>query len=129
MTLDDDSQTRDQVLALEDARFAAMIGGREDDLERLFVDDAVYTHSSGIVHDKAGYIQAMRDREFAYTSIQRSETDAAFAGGAVLLTGRIKLDAVFKTGPHTLDCRFLSVWVKADGHWRFLAWQSTPVPA
>jgi len=121
--------TRDQVLALEDARYAAMIGGRLDELEGMFADDVVYTHSSSIVHDKAGYLQAMRDGEFGYTAIARSETKIAFEGGAALLTGRIRLDAVFKTGPRTLDSRFLSVWAKVDGQWRFLAWQSTPIPA
>ena len=89
----------------------------------------VYTHSSSIVHDKARYIQAMRDGEFGYTGIARSDTKIAFEGGAALLTGRVKLDAVFKTGPRTLDSRFLCVWVKVDRQWRFLAWQSTPVPA
>jgi hypothetical protein len=97
MILDDNASSRDEVLALENARFAAMTGGRLDELERLFADDAVYTHSSSIVRDKAGYIRAMREGEFAYKSIECSETNIAFEGGAAMLTGRVKLGIMFKT--------------------------------
>jgi hypothetical protein len=105
-----------------------MIGGDLDSLERLFADDMAYTHSSSLFDDKAGYIQAMREAKFAYKTVERSEAKVAFAGGAAIVTGRIRVGVMFDTGPRVLDSRFLSVWVKVDGRWRHLAWQSTPIP-
>ncbi len=118
----------DQVLALEDARYAAMAAGDLAQLDRIFANDMGYTHSSSLFDDKASYIQAMREAKFAYRSVQRSDAKVVFAGGAALVTGRIRLDILFPTGPRILDSRFLSVWIKLGEQWRHLAWQSTPMP-
>jgi hypothetical protein len=45
MTAEETGMTPEQVVALEDVRYAAMIGGDLDSLERLFADDMAYTHS------------------------------------------------------------------------------------
>ena len=118
-----------EVLAMEDTRYAAMTSGDLDALGRLFADDLAYTHSSALIDDKSSYIQAMRDGKFAYRKVERSDAKVSFAGDAALVTGRIRLDVMFDIGPHMLDSRFLSVWVRSGGQWRHLAWQSTPNPA
>jgi hypothetical protein len=76
-----------------------MIGGDLDSLERLFADDMAYTHSSSLFDDKAGYIQAMREAKFAYKTVERSEAKVAFAGGAAIMTGRIRVGVMFDTRP------------------------------
>ena len=48
------------ILALEDRRCAAMTGADADALAAMLHDDLVYTHSSGVVDDKASYLGAIR---------------------------------------------------------------------
>ena len=69
--------TAEQVLAMEDARYAAMIDGDLAALERMSADDLAYTHSSAVMDDKASYMAAMRAGMFSYRRIERPE-----AGGA-----------------------------------------------
>ena len=123
------SITVEQVLALEDERYAAMTDGDLTHLERMLADDLGYTHSSSLFDTKATYIEAIRKAEFTYRSVERSEAKVVFAGGAALVTGRIRLDVLFPDGPRVIDSRFLSVWIKLGERWRHTAWQSTPLPA
>lgn len=118
----------EQVLAMEDVRYAAMIDGNLAALERMSADDLAYTHSSGVMDDRASYMASMRAGKFSYRQIERQEAKVTLVGGAALVTGRIKLDVLFDTGPRTLDSRFLSVWVRVGSDWRHWAWQSTGVP-
>lgn len=129
MATNEAEATGAEVLAMEDTRYAAMTSGDLDALDRLFADDLAYTHSSGLIDDKPSYIRAMRDGKFAYRKVERSDAKVSFAGGAALVTGRIRLEVMFDTGPRVLDSRFLSVWVRSGRQWRHLAWQSTPIPA
>ena len=78
--------------------------------------------------DRASYLAALRAGKFTYRRIERPEAEVTLVGGAALVTGRIRLDVLFDTGPRTLDSQFLSVWVRAGSDWRHWAWHSTGVP-
>ena len=121
--------TAEQILALEDARFAAMIDGDIAALVGMSADDLAYTHSSGVMDDKTGYIAAMRAGQFSYRHIERLEAKTMVVGEAALIIGRVRLDVLFETGPRILDSRFLSVWTHVAPGWKHLAWHSTSVPA
>jgi Domain of unknown function (DUF4440) len=116
-----------EVMQLEEKRQQAMLAGDVYALELLFSDDAVYTHSSGTVHDKEGYLKALADREFIYKAIDIRDQQCKVLEDAVLISGRSVHDVVFKSGPKRLVARFLSVWVRRDGTWRHVAWQTTPL--
>jgi ketosteroid isomerase-like protein len=118
----------EEVIQLEEKRQEAMLAGDVRALELLFADDAVYTHSSGNVHDKQGYLKAFADREFVYEAIAIDDRRLVPVGDAVLIFGRSVHDVMFKSGLKRLNARFLSVWVRRDGTWRHVAWQTTPIP-
>jgi hypothetical protein len=86
MTAERDRHDPEQVVALEDVRYAPMIGGDLDSLERLFADDMAYTHSSSLFDDKAGYIQAMREAKFASTFYSESSPTLNFEIGSSTLS-------------------------------------------
>ena len=120
--------TADQIFSMEDMRYLAMIDGDILALERMSADDLAYTHSSGELDDRTAYLAGMRAGKFRYRLIERSEAKVTLVDGAALVTGRIRLDVLFVTGPRVLDSRFLSVWVRVVTGWRHLAWHSTSVP-
>ena len=120
--------TAEQVLAMEDSRYAAMIDGDVAALDRMSADNLAYTHSSGVLDNKQSYMAAMQAGKFSYRRIERTEAGVVLLGGAALVTGRIRLDVLFETGPRILDSRFLSVWMCFATGWKHLAWHSTGVP-
>ena len=48
-----------EILALEDKRFAAMIGGDWKTVQGLAHDQLLYTHSSGITDTKASWVESI----------------------------------------------------------------------
>ena len=53
------------------------------------------------------------------------ETPTAAGEGTVLFRGEAAVTVEFDGNPLDLDFRYLAVWVKHGGGWRFEAWQST----
>jgi len=117
------------VLALEEKRCAAMTANDVATLEKLFHDDLIYTHSSAVVDTRASYLETLRNGHTRYHSVQRSEEKVRVCGDTALVTGRALIDVTVKGEKKHLDTRFLDVWTKTPQGWKFIAWQSTKLPA
>lgn len=118
-----------EILGLEDQRYAAMIAKDEAALEKCFGDDLIYTHSSGAVDTKASYIAAIKGGKFNYIKCDRFEEKVRVYGDTALVSGRAVFEAVVEGAPRTLRLRYLNVWTKAQSGWKFVGWQSCPLPA
>src|SRR6266436_4548836 len=57
-----------EILALEDNRFAAMIGGDWKTVQGLAHDQLLYTHSSAITDTKASWLESMTSGKTKYKS-------------------------------------------------------------
>ncbi len=119
--------TAKDILALEDARYAAMIGIDKAKLESLFHDELIYTHSGGDVDTKRSYIDAMGGK-YRYTSARRSKEQVRFYGDTALVTGHAELSVEVHGDPRVMKIAFLNVWVKTASGWCFAAWQSCKLP-
>ena len=119
----------DEVLGLEERRWAAMIAKDTATLKDLFADEMSYTHSNALVDTKASYLKAIDDRTFDYRAAERTDTDARRIGDTVLVTGRAQIDVAAGGRQVHLNARYTVVYVRKDGRWQFLCWQSTAIPA
>ena len=118
----------DEVLQLEQRRWDAMIAKDLATLAELFDDQMSYTHTSALVDTKDSYLRAIEERTFDYRAVQRSDERTARIGDAVLLTGRAQVEVVVGGRDIRLDARYSVVWARDERGWRFLCWQSTPIP-
>jgi ketosteroid isomerase-like protein len=118
----------DEVLGLEERRWAAMIAKDTATLGELFAEEMSYTHSNALVDSKASYLKAIDERIFDYQGVERSDTDARRVGDTVLLTGRAQIDVAAGGRQVHLNARYTVVYVRKDGRWQFLCWQSTSIP-
>ncbi len=121
--------TEKDLLALEDRRYAAMIAIDEPALAACFGDDLIYVHSSGAVDTKASYIAAIKSGKFRYNKCDRFEEKVRIYGDTALVTGRGVFEAVVEGTARTLRLRYLNVWTKTAAGWKFVGWQSCPLPA
>jgi uncharacterized protein (TIGR02246 family) len=125
----DTDTAADEVLALEQRRWDAMIAKDTATLAELFADEASYTHSNALVDTKASYLRAIEERTFDYRSVERSDQQVRVLGDTALLTGRAGIEVVAGGHQRHLDARYSVVWVRRDGRWQFLCWQSTSIPS
>jgi uncharacterized protein (TIGR02246 family) len=118
-----------QVLELEERRFAAMVAKDTAALAELFADELSYTHSNASVDTKASFLAAIEARRFDYRAITCSDRSTVVIGDTALLTGRAQIDVAAGGRDVQLNARFTVTYVRRDGRWQFLAWQSTSIPA
>ena len=119
----------DTVRALEDERYAAMLAGDADTLDRLLSGRLVYSHSTGGQDTKASYLEHVRDKVLAYESIDHPVDQVIVAGGAAIVIGAMNARAYVGGELRLLRNRVCAVWADEDGAWRLVVFQPTPQPA
>jgi hypothetical protein len=116
-----------EIKALEDRRYRAMLAGDTAVLDDLCSDDLIYTHSKADYDDKRSYLHKVGTRYFTYLEITHPTDRILVVDGAALVTGRMTAKvSVVGTIVH-IDNRFLAVWVREQGTWKFVAYQPTPI--
>ena len=118
----------DEVLELEERRWAAMIAKDTATLSELFADEMSATHANAVSYTKDSYLKAL-ERIFDYQSVERTDTDARRVGDTVLVTGRARMEVAANGRQVLVNARYSVVWVRKNGAWQFLCWQSTAIPA
>lgn len=118
------------VQSADQARVAAMQSGDRAKLGVIFSDELRYAHSSGVVDNKASFIDILATGKTKYAGYDYEERNFTFpAPGVALMTGRAHVKAITATGEMDSVLSFLAVWREENGQWRFLAWQSCKLPA
>jgi hypothetical protein len=118
-----------EIAALEDRRYAAMLGADEETLKQLFDDRAIYTHSSGVPDTKAYYIESLTTGRLKYHSIERSNQEVVMFDHTALVKVNTRLHVTNPSGEKTIHGQGTAVWTRVGGGWKFIAWHSTPVAA
>jgi hypothetical protein len=119
--------TADEAGRAEDARYAAQTTNDFAAMGRLFGDDLVYIHSSGVVDDKASFLELMRSGTTRYRAIKRRDVKVRTYGCLAIITGTADVDLTARGQDQTLQLRFLSAWVKRPAGIQFVSWNSTRI--
>ena len=116
------------ILAAEQQRCAAMLTNDPTALAALLDPRLQFHHATGAVDDKPAYLAKMAAGRIRYVGIGWSEENIiSLAPDAALLTGRMITDVEVEGVAKQLTNRVLTAWSKADGAWRLVAFQSTPL--
>ena len=108
------------------ARFEAQIKADVATLEKLLAPELTYVHSSGVLDTKDAYIDAIKSGKTKYKSIVPEEVSARTFGDVSVVNGKATVVLLPPDGKEiTLHIRYTDVWVKRDGRWQMVSWQST----
>lgn len=118
---------RQEILAADARRFAAMIQGDLKALEGLLTEDLTYTHSTGQIETRAQFLEGMRSGALRYLAAEPSDAVVRVYGETAIVTGRAEMRVSTQGKELTLPIRFTEVWVKSGGTWKMAAWQSTRI--
>ena len=116
-----------EIRALEDRRYRAMLAGDIAVLDDLCSDNLIYTHSKADYDDKRSYLHKVGTRYFTYLEITHPADRILVVDGAALVTGRMTAKVSVVGTIVQVDNRYLAVWVREQGAWKFVAYQPTPI--
>lgn len=114
---------------LEEQRRRAMLDADVTVLSDMFVDDLSYTHSNAVTERKALYLERLAARHYDYRELNFIDQDIRVIGDAALITGRMTGEVLIAGQLRKLNSRTTVVWIRRDGRWQMLTFQSTPIPA
>ncbi|HEY5930302.1 MAG TPA: nuclear transport factor 2 family protein, partial [Burkholderiales bacterium] len=115
----------EEVLAAEDARYAAQTGDDFAAMDKLFATDLVYIHSSAVVDNKATYIDSMQSGNVKYRKMQRSDVTVRTYGCVAIITGLANFDVTVKGKDLAVEIRFHSIWASREKGLQFISWEAT----
>ena len=116
-----------EVAALEETRRIAMLGADTAALRGVCSAALVYIHSRGEVDDRDSYLAKVENRHFTYHRLDFAIEGVDELPGVAIVHGLMKGSVDVAGTPRDLDCRYLAVWAREEGAWRFRAYQATPI--
>lgn len=118
----------EEVRQLEERRFAAMVRADVKALGPMLADDLTYGHSSGELETKAQFLAGLSSGNLRYRVIRPSTIDVRVYGDVAVGTGMAEIEATAGGQELAVTLRYTDVYVKRDGRWQMVAWQSTRLP-
>jgi ketosteroid isomerase-like protein len=124
MTQEGESDIRE----LERQRFRAMEQVDVATLDRILSDDLIYTHANGLQQTKAELIGVLGPGDFKYESITPGDNlRVRIYNETALVTGRASIKIKTHGEAQSFKICYLDVYVKQEGRWQMVAWQSARV--
>jgi ketosteroid isomerase-like protein len=78
-----------------------------------------------VLDSKDAYIGAIKSGKTKYKSIVPEEVTARAFGDVAIVNGKATMDLLSDGKDVHLVLRYTDVWVKRDGRWQMVSWQST----
>ena len=119
----------EEIVALEQSLYRAMIGRDFATLRGLLSDDVSYMHSTGVAESKAQYLAGVADGLYEYERIESRGVRIHMYRETAVETGVVEMSVGATGEPKaTLRLLFTLVWVKQGGRWQLLLRQATRIP-
>ena len=125
----DHSKTIQEIEAVDARRVAATVGKDAAALRELFGDDLIYVHGSATAENRELFIERATTGFYDYRVITNQRRNFRVYGDVVLVDGDTRIQVDVKGAPKDFVTRYLQAWVRRDGRWQMVSWQSTPMPA
>ncbi len=89
-------------------------------LDRVYADEMVLIHMTGMRQSKRQYLDAIADGTLNYYTAVHEQMEVTVEGDRATQTGRSRVTAaVFGGGRHTWPLQLRFQLVKRDGRWQF----------
>ncbi len=125
------AQTADEkavAQAVENLR-KAMLNPEIATLEGMVAAQLTYGHSSGLIEDKASFVNALVSGKSLFTSINLSDQTISVSGNVALVRHHLMGETLNNQVAGKADLLVLLVWQKLNGKWKLLARQAVKTPA
>ncbi|MEO8004632.1 MAG: nuclear transport factor 2 family protein [Betaproteobacteria bacterium] len=114
--------------ALEQIRYEALIGKDWQTLDTLLSDEFFYNTAGGASMTKSAFIDLMKSGAAVVNKAVRDESIVRDYGEIALVSGVAHIDVTVKGEDKTIHSRYLHVWIRKGMGWKLVARQATYLP-
>jgi len=118
------SDVGQEIRQVEVKRRKALLQSDTTALEQIFADDYMITNQFGQVQTKAQMISDLKSGALKFESIDEDDVIIRTYGDAAVVTGRTTSK---HKGRQSMQVRFTRVYVKRQGRWQTVAYQTTRI--
>ena len=118
-----------EVQQTEELRIKSLLGNDIPSLDRILADDLTYAHSTGKVEHKREFLSLLAAGILRYKNFECSDVQVRVYGNAAVVTGKADIHVEFGGKADHVLLRYTAVYVRKDGSWQMVAWQSTKIPS
>ena len=122
------SDDSNAILEIERRRRAALVAVDLDELDRLFAEDLIHVHSTGMTHTKAELLRHIEQKR-AFLAIDRGDLQIRVEGPIAVITGTITNRMRSRDGKAEILLHGFVTQVlrRNDEGWQFISFQLTPI--
>lgn len=114
------SKEEKEIAAAVEKLRKGMLDGDKNTLESIAAPELSYGHSTGLIEDKAAFVEALVSGKSDFTKIELTNQTIKVAGNTAIV--RHELHGELSTGP--VHIGILLVWQKQKNVWQLLARQA-----
>ena len=130
LTLNAMAQTADEkeVTSLVESMRKAMMSADKATLEKITSDDLSYGHSSGLLEDKATFVNSIVSGKFSFVKIDFPDLTVKILGNTAVVRHKIVGDTKNDGKPATVNIGVMLILQKQQGQWKIIARQAFKLP-
>ncbi|MEO5979505.1 MAG: nuclear transport factor 2 family protein [Chryseolinea sp.] len=126
LTMNAMAQSADEkeVTSLVESMRMAMMSGDKATLEKITSDDLTYVHSSGLLEDKATFVNSIVSGKFSFVKIDFPDLTVKIIGNTAVVRHKIVGDTKNDGKPATVNIGVMLILQKQHSQWRIIARQA-----
>jgi ketosteroid isomerase-like protein len=113
-----------EIRAAERAWSKAVVAKDTASLQKMFGDQLIYAHSTGVMDTKSSYISKLTSGKQKYDGIDLQNTTVKMYGNTAVTHSRVRMWGTNQDGKFDDQLAMLHVWVKNGGAWQLVAHQT-----
>ncbi len=129
ITLSAQSKVEKAVAAAVENLRQAMVSGDRNALSNIATEELSYGHSSGLLEDKAKFVEAIASGKSNFEKINLTEQTIKVVGKTAIVRHNLFAETNNAgSAPGTVKLSILTIWQKQGGKWKLLARQAVKLP-
>lgn len=105
----------------------ALLAGDQSALDAITVAELSYGHSSGLIEDKAAFLDVFASGNTDYVRIDLTEQTVKVAGNTASVRHKMAVEIIDKGKTISLNLAVLLIWIRQKGQWKLFARQATKI--
>ena len=94
-------------------------------LEKLYADDFVFTHGTGLVDSKSSWLKNIQSPDIRYVSRKQDSTKVEMHGEVAIVIGRLDIVREQKQEVFKYGIWYVRVFARRSGNWQLISHRTT----